>query len=337
MDERGLEIKVGALVLAAAAAGLGLLMLMGELSFSGAPRLTVDFGHTGNVVKGAPVKLGGVPVGRVDRILLSPDRRDPQGEPLPVQMELSVSNDVLVALRADAAVTVATQGPLGEPYLELYTGSVKAPPLGKGQPLRGVDAPRLDVVAHQLSNFLASASHVLEDDPQVLSRLAGGLAGLSQSADHVLTENRDDIKTLAHELAQAAEELRALALLAHKSLEPGGRTAELMDDAAAGARSLRQDLPQLSSQARAVLAGLSNATGALTPEDGQRLHAAIARYAAAGESLDKLAERGNRVLAEIEAGQGTLGGLQKDPQVYQDLKALVTDLKKHPWKVLWKE
>jgi phospholipid/cholesterol/gamma-HCH transport system substrate-binding protein len=337
MDERRLEIKVGALLLVAVVAGLALLGLMGEISFSRGPRVQVEFSHTGNVVKGAPVKLGGVPVGRVDRIVLTPDRRDAEGEPLPVLLELSISSDTYAALRSDAAVTVATQGILGEPYLELYTGSAQKPPMDPSRPLRGTDAPRLDLVASRLSHFLGSASKVLEDDPEALSRLVSGVSGLSHSMNDVLSDNRADLKTLTRELTEAAQELRALAVLARKNMEPGGRASGMLDDAAASAHVLKQDLPQLSLEARTVLAGLANATSGLTPEDGQKLHAAIERYAKAGESLDVLAERGDRILARIEAGQGTLGGLNKDPEVYQDLKALVTDLKKHPWKVLWKE
>ena len=144
MDERRLEMKVGALVLAALVGVLGLLWLMGELTLGRDTVLSVDFSHTGNVVKGAPVKLGGVVVGRVEEIHLEPDRRDPQGRPLPVRMGLSVKPEAMVALREDTRVTVATVGPLGEPYLELNPGSASSPPLpASGGSLRGTDAPRL--------------------------------------------------------------------------------------------------------------------------------------------------------------------------------------------------
>ena len=75
MDERRLELKVGALVLATVVGVLALLWLMGELTLGSDAGLAVDFGHTGNVVEGAPVKLGGVQVGRVQAIRLMPERR----------------------------------------------------------------------------------------------------------------------------------------------------------------------------------------------------------------------------------------------------------------------
>ena len=77
--------------------------------------------------------------------------------------------------------------------------------------------------------------------------------------------------------------------------------------------------------------------GAVTDDDVARAKAAIARYEAAGARLEEVAGRADRILAKVEAGEGTLGGLANDPVVYQDLKALLTDLKQHPWKLLWKD
>jgi phospholipid/cholesterol/gamma-HCH transport system substrate-binding protein len=337
MEERRLEIKVGALLLAALAGTLGLLWLMGELSLGRVSTLSVEFGHTGNVVKGAPVKLGGVPIGRVEKIILTPDHRDEYGEPLPVQMELSVDPKVIDAMRADARVTVATQGPLGEPYLELYTGSAKMGALDKTRSIRGTDAPRLDLVANQLSNFLQSASRVLEEDPRALSTLVSGVSSLTKTVDGVLTENRTDIHTLASELSAAAKDLRLLSELARANLEPGGKGARFLDDASESAKVMRTNLPQLSADAKVALGGLAALSGGLTVEDGQKLKVAIDRYSSAGEKLDRIADRGDKILAKMEAGQGTAGAALKDPQLYNDLKELVSDLRKHPWKMLWKD
>lgn len=337
MDERRLEIRVGALLIIAIAGALALLALMGELTFTQKPTLSVEFGHTGNVIKGAPVKLGGVAVGRVEDIVLTPNRRDEEGNPLPVKMALSISDDAMKSLRSDAQVTVATQGPLGEPYLELYPGSARAEPLPEGMVIRGVDAPRLDLVANRLSNFLESASRVLEEDPRALGKLVTGVQGLTQTVNGVLAENRSDINTLASELSGAAKDLRVLAQLARRNLEPGGTGAQFLDDAAASAKVMRHDLPQLSNEAARILAGISAVSGQLNEEDGKRLKSAIEKYSQAGDRLDSIATRGERILAKLEAGEGTAGAMLKDPQVYDDLKALVTDLRKNPWKVLWKD
>jgi phospholipid/cholesterol/gamma-HCH transport system substrate-binding protein len=336
MDESRIELKVGALVVAAVAGVVALLVSMGELSLAAGTSLSVEFGHTGNVVKSAPVKLAGVPVGKVERISLAPTRHGADGEALPVTMTISVDPEVVKALRADAKVTVSSQGPLGESYLELWAGSAAAP-LDPARPLRGTDAPRLDVVSNRLAQFLESASKVLENDPDALIKMVRGVSNLSTTVDGVVTENRDTVRALASELAATAKDLRVLAANARTQLEPGGRANALLDDAAATARATRNDWPALSKQASVALTGLAAVAGPLTAEDGQHLKSTIARYQSAGEKLDGLAGRADRLLGRLEAGDGTLGALMKDKQAYDDLKDLLADLRKHPWKMLWKD
>jgi phospholipid/cholesterol/gamma-HCH transport system substrate-binding protein len=298
----------------------GLFWIMGSFSSVTSPgRLSVRFAHTGHVTEGAPVRLGGVQVGRVDRIRLFPERRDESGASLPITMELSLSDESRRALHADVAVTIATQGPLGEPYLELDPGSATTPLLALGTEIRGVEALRLDQVAARMGALLDALSETLQDNPGAVTSLLRGIGGFSETAGGVLKENRDQLRTLLSELTAAAKQMNALARAAQAQLPPGEKTARMMDDA------------------QRALAGLAAATKDLTPEDGARARQALASYAAAGEKLDRIAARAERVLARMEAGEGTLGALQKDDQLYKDLRDLVADLKAHPWKVLWKQ
>jgi phospholipid/cholesterol/gamma-HCH transport system substrate-binding protein len=336
MDERRLELKVGALVLATVVGVLALLWLMGELRPGSEAELAVDFGHTGNVVEGAPVKLGGVQVGRVQAIRLLPERRDAKGKPMPVRMELEVSPEALGALRTDARVTVATVGLLGEPYLELNPGGAQTP-LAAGEAVRGTDAPRLDLLAEQLSRFVEMLSAMLEKDPEAVTGLAANVSRLARTLDEVLSENKGDVKVLASELAAASKDLRQLAAMAKEALQPGGKAARLLDDAAATAAVLRGEVPGLTKSAGTTLDGLAAVTGSLTPEDGQRVKVALERFTAAAGSLEGIAARADRVLAKIEGGEGTAGAVLKDPGLYNELRTLVTDLRKHPWKILWKD
>lgn len=320
MDERRLEVRVGTVLLLCVAAVGGLLWLMGSLgSLASRGQLAVRFAHTGHVTQGAPVKLGGVQVGRVDRIRLFPDRRDESGASLPITMEISLSDEARRALHSDVAVTVATQGPLGEPYLELEPGSAGAPRLPGGAEVRGVEAMRLDQVAARMGALLDAVAKTLEENPGAVASLLRGVGGFSETAGGVLKENRDQIRALLEELTSAAKQMNALARAAQAQLPPQEKTARMMDDA------------------QRALAGLANATKDLTPEDGKRAREALAAYAAAGEKLDRIAARADTLLARMEAGEGTLGALSKDDRLYKDLRDLVADLKAHPWKVIWKQ
>jgi phospholipid/cholesterol/gamma-HCH transport system substrate-binding protein len=326
MDERRWEVALGAVVLVGGAALIALFWMLGELRFGRGTDLVVQFSHTGNVVRGAPVKLGGVKVGRVEVIRLHPERRDQAGEPLPVDMELSLNASTRGTVRTDAQLTVATLGPLGEAYLELAIGSADAPRLAAGQPLRGVDPARLDLLFARMSKMLEAVAQIIEDPPDALGELIASTGALTRTVDGVLKDSRGELKTLTAELAAAAVDLRQLARIARQGFEPGGRGDKVV-----------ADLPQLTRDARTTFAGLAGTAGKLTEEDGERLRHALAAYASAGERLERLAARGEQLLAKIEAGEGTIGGLHKDPQLYKDLRDLLEDLKKHPWKLLWKK
>ena len=314
MDEKRLEYKAGAFALVAIGCLLGLLVLTGEITLSPKDALLVDFSHTGNVVKNAPVKLAGVGVGKVNRVELFPDRVEPSGAPLPVRMTLSVSREALASLRRDAIVTISSQGPLGEAYIELWPGT-DATSHDRQRALRGSDAPRLDVVSARLARVLDSVARVIDADPEALTKLVREVGGLTATADGVLTENREALRALTFNLSLAAKDLRDVTASAKKQLATGGPTAALLEDAAATARLARVELPGLSKQASAAMGSL----------------------AAAGDRVDTLAARADRLLARLEAGEGTLGALAKDKQAYDDLKSLLANLKSHPWKLLWKD
>ncbi len=335
MDESKLELKVGALLLAALLGSLGLLSLMGELSFGSNATLKVDWSHTGNVVIGAPVKIAGVSVGRVESINLMASRVDKDGELMPVQMWLAVSKEAMAALRGDAAVTVSSQGALGEPYLELYPG-ITSDPFPVGTVVRGVDSPRIDVVSNRLAGFLEAASKTLEKNPGAISGFISGIGGVTKNLDGMMTENRADIRQMVSELNQTVKDLRALSAIAKTQMEPGGKANAIIDDASAALKVLRTDVPLMSKEAQIALGGVAALTGGFTEEDNRKLKLAIGKYSAAGEKLDGIAMRADRMLARLEAGEGTLGKTIKDPQVYDDLRSLLSDLKSHPWKMLWK-
>jgi phospholipid/cholesterol/gamma-HCH transport system substrate-binding protein len=255
------------------------------------------------------VKLAGVRVGRVTRLKLLPARRDAEGGPLPVQMEVEIDEKIFAQLKADASFVVATQGPLGEPFLEITPGSERAALLHSGDELRGTDPARMDLLSSKLFAFLDGATHLVGEDAAQASR----------------------------DISEAARDLKKLAASASAALDEKGSARRMLDDLSAMAAQLRRDLPPITEKAQRAADGAASVAGAFTADDSRQIKEALGRYREAAETLNEVAARADRVLARLEAGEGTLGGLAKDPAVYQDLKSLVTDLKRHPWKVLWKE
>jgi len=55
------------------------------------------------------------------------------------------------------------------------------------------------------------------------------------------------------------------------------------------------------------------------------------------KNLEQTSTDARLVLKTIRRGEGTIGGLVQDPQVYDDLKEMLRDLKRNPWKFLWRD
>lgn len=330
MDDRRLEFRVALLALAALASAGGVLWLVGAFKDAGDARLRVDFTHSGGVPVGAAVKLAGVPVGRVHAIHLLPDRRDARGEPLPVQMELALDAAVLAKLHPGLHVGVATQGPLGEPFVELDPGEPSNVALPSDAELRGDDPPRLDKLLARMDKMAGAVESLLgsAQGPEAKGLLQSA-SSLAKNADTFLLDNRDTLTATLKDVRAAASDLRELAS-SSKALIADGKVRGIVDDGAAVAANLRENVPALTATARHVAQSADNLAGGFTPDDGARLKDALA-------AMERISARADKLVGEIDAGKGTLGGAVKDPQLYDDLKSLVSDLKKHPWKVLWKQ
>jgi phospholipid/cholesterol/gamma-HCH transport system substrate-binding protein len=49
-----------------------------------------------------------------------------------------------------------------------------------------------------------------------------------------------------------------------------------------------------------------------------------------------IAQHLDETIVKIKNGEGTIGKLLYDDKIYKELEALVTDIRKHPWKLFWK-
>src|SRR5262245_60929833 len=122
--ERGLEWKVGVLVIASLALLAGFLILLGNVSFAHGWRFFVDFDFSGNIQAGAPVKVSGIRVGKVEAVDFWGGEVDPKvGRRVQVRLRVWVEDRAKNAIRQDAEFFVNTAGVLGEQYLEVQPGS----------------------------------------------------------------------------------------------------------------------------------------------------------------------------------------------------------------------
>jgi phospholipid/cholesterol/gamma-HCH transport system substrate-binding protein len=322
MDERRLEFKVGALAVLALAIGVALFVALTGVTGGSRFTLYADFAYAGGLPAGAAVKIAGVKVGRVREVTFRADGHDGSGKPLPVRLTLDIDRSAAPALHSDAAATVGMQGALGETYVELQPG-LTLPVLAENTPVRGLDPPRLDVLLSKAASVLEGASN--EDALRVFLT---EVAQLAHNINGVLLTNRDEILQLLHDVTSTVAEARATLNEVHGvsksafTLLSSPEVKTIVSDFSTTAHAARIELPGLMQDTRTLVARLEKTTGSLGPEDVQKVRETIARYNELGAQLQKVSANVGELIAAVQRGEGTLGKVTKDPQVYDDLRAI---------------
>jgi phospholipid/cholesterol/gamma-HCH transport system substrate-binding protein len=336
--ERGLELQVGGLILVAAALLAGFVVMLGNFSFKKGYRVFVDFDFSGNLQTGAPVKISGIKVGKVEEVAFLGGRLDEKtGRRVQVRTTVWVEDHARDAIRQDAEFFINTAGVLGEQYLEIAPGHFEKPSLDAGSVVRGVDPPRTDLIVARLYEFLDSITGVLRDDKDAIKDMLVSGASMVRSLDAILKENHEEIGRLLKNVDKLTVEAQGLLASVHHGVGDSQQIARTLENVEALTGSIRRDIDPLIAKTRKALDGVSDLTSVVGPDEKKKIGQALDELVTVGGKVESVAGDAQALLRDVRKGKGTAGALLVDPQIYDDLKELVRDLKRNPWKFFWKE
>ena len=338
MRDRAIEFKVGLLIVIGLVIFGGFIFILGNFSFSSGYTLYVDYGFSGNVQPGAPVKVSGIKIGKVEEVeFLGGKVVDKGGRRVQVRVEVWVEDRVKDTIRRDAEFFINTSGVLGEQYLEIVPGDdYQNPPLEEGAVVAGVDPPRTDLIVARLYVVLDQLSKVLTEDRDFISNLLKNGASAVGEVDKLLRENNQQMGALIGSAARLSDQAAVTLEKVNAGLEPPvvARTVKHADQLLVTATDT---LAALSPQVRAFLADALRVTGLLTKDRVDRLlkvaDGAVSTTGKAGKLIDNV----DGMVTDLRRGKGTAGALLVREEVYADLREMIRDLKRNPWKFFWKE
>jgi len=188
---------VGLFVLVAAGLLLGTMAVMSGGLAGGSAQHRAYFKFAGGVQPGAPVRYGGMLVGKVQRVRVDP------AHPTRIEIDFAVNRDA--PIRADSVAKISTLGPLTDNYIEITTGSEQAalsPPDSELPSTEAFGLPQLgDAVQAMLPDFQKALQQLNQDlnGLQVTLTRANDLlgdgnrahvAGTLNNLDHMVAEVR---------------------------------------------------------------------------------------------------------------------------------------------------
>lgn len=175
------ETKVGLLFVGT----LGLIVLfayyLGVLNpFSNSHTLNVMFNYAGGLEEGSPVRVMGIKVGKVNRIVFDPDFKMSTGEEVKLRIQISVDKKAWASIRKDSKYFINLAGVIGEKFLEISPGSTSEAEIENDSNVRGEDPPRIDQL---ISQSYGLAGKIIE----IVNKNEGSVTNVISQVDKMMT------------------------------------------------------------------------------------------------------------------------------------------------------
>lgn len=338
MRERGLEFKVGLLIIVAAVILAGFVFVLGNFSLARGFTIYVDYDYSGNLQPGAPVKVAGIKVGKIEDVrFLGGALDEASGRRVYVRVEAWIEDRARSSIRRDAEFFINTAGVLGEQYLEIVPGrNWDDEPIAPGTKVVGRNPPRTDLVLSRLYDVLDSLSEVLTEDKDTIKDLLGNSASAVGSVDRLLRDNREQLGGLIASTSGLAAEANQTLAKVNAGLDPS-MIRRTVGDADALLVSSKRAIDQVTPEAVALLADGRRVTGIVTEARVERAIGVADKAATAAQKAGGLVDNVDGLVTDLRQGKGTAGALLAKDDVYVDVRELIRDLKRNPWKFFWKE
>ena len=72
-------------------------------------------------------------------------------------------------------------------------------------------------------------------------------------------------------------------------------------------------------------------------EQEDALSASITNVETITTNLADASTEASDLIAYVNAGRGAVGALLRDDEMYDDIRELIRELKRRPWRLIWKE
>lgn len=231
------EAKVGLLLFFTLVLVVIFAWLMGVANpFKRSMELYVTYHFAGGIEVGSPVRVAGIKVGKVEKIqfFAAENTKDLKSREVitPLRIRISVDNEATEGIRTDSKFYINLAGIIGERYVEITPGTVKAPKLESGSVVRGIDPPRIDQLISQSFDLAGKIQEVIEKNEGDITKSIQLVYKLSANINKTLSYIEKskllnaDVRQLVDNLIEVTNDVKALT--AKSRTEEGKKTLDLL-------------------------------------------------------------------------------------------------------------
>jgi phospholipid/cholesterol/gamma-HCH transport system substrate-binding protein len=337
MKQRSVEVRVGALILLAVGLVLGFVVVLGGVSFQPTYTVYVVFENPGGLTAGAPVRLSGLKVGRVEELEFRGGLTRGKGEPEGlIRAVAKIERRYQNAIHDDARFGVSTQSVLGEMFLAVEPGTRTRPALADGASVQGISPPRLDLLLSEGYELLHSAYRGLSQK-EVSETLVSLHKTLGLTAE-LLEKNGPRFERIAANVETLSGDAVVTLKAARERYVDGPQVTRILNNVERSSDVVARDLEPLLADTKGVVADAKKITRAVSGErELSRIQTLADDASATVAGAKALVTDARGMMDRVKQGRGTAGALVMDEALYDDISELVRDLKHNPWKLIWKE
>lgn len=266
--------------------------------------------------EGAPVTLAGQRIGQVAAIEFVPVREKREGVNLRVR--LAISDEVQDQIRADSRAFLRTQGLLGDKFVDIQPGSVRAQVLQAGDTVVAGRSVDIDEFIAQAAGALDQATTIVAD----LRDITGGLVRGEGTMGRFLADEQ-----LYERMVGATGQLQVTLAEINRA---DGTLGRLIRDPDLY-RQLHGAVSRVDSIGALVLSG-QGSVGRLLNDD-----ALFDSFASTAARADSAMGGINELVSRMREGNGSFQKLLTDPDLYDqflkavvDLQTLLADVRRSP-------
>lgn len=323
------ELKVGAFVV-----GLLVLILVAVYVLGGSSKMFADefklhtsFKDVKGLKAGAVVRLAGIDVGQVSKVEFSTDlaRKD-------IEVELTIRDEFHPRLRADSTATISQIGVLGDMYITLSVGAPDQPELGDGDRITSAESIDFLAYADKATAIVENAANISKKvDLMLGSEEEASKAQIAGSLEHVeqlLADAKDGdgiLHLLVYDKGAAQRVKGILTNVEGITADVKGITSEVRSgQGLANALIYGDEGEKLTRKLGDAADALDGLVSDIKNEDSL-VHALLydPEKASMMDDIQATLAHTRGVTAAVDEGEGSLGLLVNDPQLYEDVRALL--------------
>ena len=320
------ETKVGLFTILAFAGLLVLSFKTAGVSLFGdekGMKFSMNFSTVAGVSEKSKVRLSGVEIGYVDKVILEDSH---------ARVVALLTRDTII--RKNALATIRTEGLLGERYIEINQGTPDAPALGDNETLPRTQDPA------DISDMLNKLGAALDDIRQVTSSVKnvfGSLEGqktLKSALENIDSAAGSFRAMLAENREAFTEAAKNFATISAEFAERAPNLASNMESASLEIRKLLEDNEGDLTKIVSNISEISSELKIVIKENKDNLKVTLQQTAEAAESIDNLmksiktmSDAFEGVAEKINEGEGTVGRLIAEDDVYDNLNTTLAGAK----------